>query len=315
MAEDPSQYKYSAVIPVYNSERIVGETIDRTAAFFEAQGWDYEIICINDGSPDNSWEVLRQKAEENPRVIAINLLHNYGQHTAVFAGFQHCSGDYVITLDDDLQNPPEEITHLVHKVLEGYDVVYGKFRRKQHAGYRRMGSRLIAQVNQRVFGQPKDLTVTNFRILRRDVIERIVNYRTNYPYITGLSLMFSSRRANVEVEHHPRKVGGSNYNWRRILALVMRILFNYSSWPLRFVSTIGFAVAALSFLAGVYFLVRALLGGISVPGWATVVVLLSFLSGINIIIVSMLGEYLIRLVQQVSDSHVYHLKDIINYER
>lgn len=303
--------RYSVIIPVYNSQAIVGETIDRTAAFFEGQGWDYEIICVNDNSPDQSWQVIADKAQANPHVIAINLLKNYGQHTAVYAGLRQMTGDYAITIDDDLQNPPEEIIHLVNKVQEGYDIVYGQFRRKEHAGYRRAGSRAIALINRRVFKQPKDLVVSNFRIIRRDVVERMVSYRTNYPYITGLSLMFSTHRANVLVEHMPRKVGRSNYNFFRIAALVTRILFNYSAYPLRIVSLIGFVVAILSFVVGVFYLIRALFIGISVPGWATVVVLLAFLSGVNTIIVSMLGEYLIRLVQQMSESNVYYVKEII----
>jgi glycosyltransferase involved in cell wall biosynthesis len=306
-------YKYSVVIPVYNSSKIVGDTIDRTVSFFETQGWNYEVIVVNDGSPDNSWDILREKAQQNPCVIAINLLTNYGQHTAVFCGLKHSTGDYAITIDDDLQNPPEEIVHMVNTVLEGYDIVYGRFKRKEHANYRRAGSKLISLINRRIFKQPEDLIVTNFRIIRRDVVQRMVNYRTNYPYITGLSLMFSSHRGNAWVEHKPRPVGKSNYNWFRILALVTRILFNYSAYPLRFVSLLGFAVSFFAFVAGIYYLIRALFVGVSVPGWATVIVLLSFFSGINTIIVSMLGEYLIRLVRQTSESSSYHLKEILNY--
>jgi glycosyltransferase involved in cell wall biosynthesis len=316
LPEQAAQYKYSVVIPVYNSQAIVGETIDRTAAFFAAQGWEYEIILVNDNSPDQSWQVISQKAQANPRIVAIDLLRNYGQHTAVYCGLQHMTGDYAITMDDDLQNPPEEIIHLVTTMLQGdYDIVYGQFRRKEHANYRRAGSRAIALINRQVFRQPRDLVVSNFRIIRRDVVTRMINYRTNYPYITGLSLMFSSRRGNAWVEHHPRKVGRSNYNTFRIAALVMRILFNYSSYPLRVVSTIGFAVAAISFIVGTFYLLRALFVGTTVPGWATVVVLLAFLSGVNTVIVSMLGEYLIRLVQQVSQSNIYYVRGIINYER
>lgn len=312
MLEQANDYKYSVIIPVYNSQAIVGETIDRVVAFFEGQGWDYELILVNDNSPDKSWQVIEAKAQANPKVVAIHLLKNYGQHTAIYCGLQHMTGDFAITMDDDLQNPPEEIVHLVEKILEGHDIVYGRFKRKEHANYRRAGSRAIALINQRVFRQPKDLVVSNFRIIRRDVVERMCNYRTNYPYITGLSLMFSTNRANTWVEHQPRKVGKSNYSTFRIAALVMRILFNYSSYPLRVVSIIGFVASFISVLVGVFYLARALFVGISVPGWATVVVLLAFLSGINTVIVSMLGEYLIRLVQQMSESNVYYVKEIVN---
>lgn len=306
-------FRYSAIIPVYNSEQIVGQTIDRTIAFFEQQGLDYELILVNDGSSDNSWSVLQQKAQENPHIIAINFLRNYGQHNAVFCGLRHSSGAYAITLDDDLQNPPEEIIHLIDKALEGYDVVFGRFRQKQHAGYRRTGSRLIASVNRRVFHQPPDLVLTNFRIIRRDVVDRMCSYQTAYPYIQGLALMFSSYRANVWVEHQSRPVGKSNYNLFRILALVSRILFNYSAYPLRLVSMIGIAVALVSFLLGIYFLIRGLLGDIRVPGWTALIVMLAFLNGVTIIIVSMLGEYIVRLVKQLSLNQSYDIKEIIKH--
>lgn len=312
MDAHPENYKYSVVIPVYNSAPLVGRTIEQTVAFFEKQGWDYELILVNDGSTDDSWRVLHEKAQGNPRVVAIDLLRNYGQHSAVFCGLQRSRGDFAITMDDDLQNPPEEIIHLVHKILEGYDVVFGRFRSKQHAGYRRLGSRLIALVNRRIFYQPRDLVLSNFRILRRDVVQRMCDYQTSYPYIPGLALMFSSLRANVWVEHHPRPVGKSNYTLFRIAALVTRILFNYSAFPLRLVSTLGFIVSGVSFLLGVYYLARAFLVGINVPGWTTLIVLLAFFNGVNIIIMSMLGEYIIRLVNQVSSSKSYHIKQIVN---
>ena len=309
----PRPITYSVIIPVFNSEALVAETIRRTVAFFETRRWTYEIILVNDGSTDQSWPILESAALSNPHVVVVDMLRNYGQHTAVYAGFHHAKGDYVITLDDDLQNPPEEIVHLVEKIQEGYDVVYGQFRTKQHAGYRRLGSRLIQAVNQRIFRQPPDLVATNFRILDRELVQRICDYRTPFPYITGLSLMFSAKRANVLVDHHSRSVGKSNYSLVRILTLVMRILFSYSTFPLHCVSLFGFAVALLSFIAGIFVFIRALLVRSEVAGWASLVIILSFLIGMNIAISSMVGEYVIRLVKQHSQRSSYHLRRIINY--
>ncbi len=303
--------KYSVVIPVYNSAAIVGETVDRTVAFFEGHGWDYELILVNDGSHDQSWDVLREKALANSHIIAINLLRNYGQHTALFCGFQESTGDYVITMDDDLQNPPDEIIHLINKASEGHDVVFGRFREKKHDWYRRLGSLLIRAINRRIFHQPKDLVLTNFRIIRRDVIDRMCSYRTHYPYIQGLALMFSTNPGNVWVEHQSRPAGKSNYNLFKIIELVMRILFNYSSYPLRLVSIVGVVISALSLLRGLYYLGKAVFIGVSVPGWTTVVVLLSFFNGITIFILSMLGEYTVRLLNQTSSTQSYHVKEII----
>ena len=305
------RFKYSVVIPVFNSAPIVGQTVDRTVAFFEEHGLDYELILVNDGSADGSWDVIREKSLANPRIVAIDLLKNYGQHNAVLCGFQHSSGEYVITLDDDLQNPPEEIIRLIDRALEGYDVVFGRFREKKHAWYRRLGSRIVAWINRRVFDLPKDLVLTNFRIATREVVDRVLSYQTGYPYVPGLLLMFSRRRANVWVEHRERPVGKSNYNPLRIARLVMRILFNYSAFPLQLMSVVGLIVSVLSFAAGTYYLARALFIGVRVPGWTTLVVLVSFFNGVNTIILSMLGEYVIRLVRQFSSSSSYYIREIV----
>jgi glycosyltransferase involved in cell wall biosynthesis len=304
--------KISAVIPVFNSEALVGQTVDRTVACFEKHGLCYEILLINDGSPDKSWEIVRNKARANPHIVAINLLRNYGQHTAMFCGLQHSRGDFVITLDDDLQNPPEEMIHLIDKAKEGHDVVFGRFRQKQHAPYRRLGTRIIGVINERIFHKPPALVLSNFRLIRRDVVNRICGYQTNYPYIQGLVLMFATNPANVLVEHAERPIGKSNYNFIRIARLVMAILFNYSSVPLRIVSTIGIAVSVLSLGLGLLYFLRALVIGTTVPGWTSVVVLLSLLNGISMLMIGMLGEYLVRLLNQLSQTERYHIREIID---
>jgi glycosyltransferase involved in cell wall biosynthesis len=213
---DPTAFTYSIVIPVYNSEPLVGETVDRVVEVFTAAGLKYELILVNDGSHDGSWEVIADRARAHPQVTAINLLKNYGQHHANLAGFRESTGDFVITMDDDLQNPPEEALKLIDR-----------------AGYRKLGTRLIGMINRRIFLQPPDLVVSNHRILRRDVVDRICAARNAHPYITGQALMYSSNRANATVRHEPRPTGKSNYSLLRILSLVLTILFSYSSWPLR----------------------------------------------------------------------------------
>ncbi|MGO9872195.1 MAG: glycosyltransferase family 2 protein, partial [Acidimicrobiia bacterium] len=151
---DPKGFTYSVVIPVFNSEPLVGSTIERTVAFFESHGFSYEVVLVNDGSTDGSWNVLRDAALRNPHVRAVNLLRNYGQHNANLCGLRHTHGDYVITMDDDLQNPPEEIIHLIDEAMTGPDVVFGKFRHKQAAPHRTLGSKAIGLINRRIFGQP-----------------------------------------------------------------------------------------------------------------------------------------------------------------
>ena len=179
-AEKPS-VACSVIVPVYNSEHTVGEVIDRTAAACEQAGITYEIVLINDGSKDASWEVLEKKAAENEHVVAIDLLKNYGQHTAVFAGLFQTNGDYVVTIDDDLQNPPEEIPKILDVAKEGYDLVFGQFQRKRHPLYRRLGTKVVDWMNRRVFGKPKDLVLTNFRCIRRDVLDNAPSWCKRAP--------------------------------------------------------------------------------------------------------------------------------------
>ena len=302
--------KYSVVIPVFNSQDVVGETIERTVAFFCKESLDFEIILVNDGSADKSWEVINQKALIYSEVVAVDLLHNYGQHVANLCGFSHATGDFIITMDDDLQNPPEEIRKLIDKAADDYDLVIGRFKEKKHSLFRRLGSRIVHLIIRKIFYAPKDLVLSNFRIIRKDVVQRVCTYKTNYPYIPGLVLMFSSQRTNVLVDHNPREVGKSNYNLWRIIRLLSEILFNYSSYPLRLVAGIGLLTALASFALSAFYLYVGMMNGTRVPGWLTVVVLLSFFNGMTLFVLGMSGEYLVRLINQTSRTETYHIKNI-----
>ena len=305
---------YSLVIPVYNSARVVGDTVDRVVEVFTSAGLRFELILVNDGSPDDSWRVISDRARTTPHVLAINLLKNYGQHHANLAGFRAAKGDWLITLDDDLQNPPEEALKLVEAAhAGGHDVVFGEFETKQAASYRRLGSRLTSLINRRVFGQPPNLAVSNFRILRRDVVDRICNDHA-YPYVTGQALLYSNDPGNVLVRHDPRPVGSSNYSLLKIARLLLTILFSYSLFPLRLAAGLGFGVAALAFLLGGAYLVRGIVVDSRVPGWTSLVVLLAILNGFLIALVSMLGEYVLRTLTAVTSRNPYHVVERVSMD-
>lgn len=306
--------RFSIVIPVFNSEAMVAETVKQTCAAMESWAPSFEIILVNDGSPDGSWEIIAELARADARITAINLLHNAGQHAANLCGFQAARGDWVVTMDDDLQNPPGEIRKLVAKAEEGHDLVLGRFDRKQHASYRRLGSRLVRFINRRIFGQEKDLVLSNFRLVHRDVVDRICAYHGPYPYIPGLCLMYSHKRANAVVAHQARKIGQSNYTWSRILKLVAAILFNYSSFPLRMVAALGGVIAIGAFVLGLFYLVAGLVSDSAVPGWTTLVVLLSFFNGIMMLMLAMLGEYVVRIINQLSTAAPYTVAEQVKRE-
>ena len=306
LPEATAGFTYSVIIPVFNSEDLVASVIEGLLRTFDEAGLTLEVVCVNDGSVDRSWEVIRQLADEHGEVVAIDLLRNYGQHNANLAGLREATGDYLITMDDDGQNPPGEALKLIAAIVErDDDVVFGRFDSKKASGLRRVGSAMISQINRRVFGQPDDLVVSNFRIMTSAVAQRISAAQTSFPYITGQALLASRRRSNVEVHHKSRAIGESNYTVRRILSLVLRILFSYSPAPLRLASAAGLATSFIAFALGVGVIGHKLISGTSVPGWASMMVALAFTNGMTVLIVSMIGEYTVRVLQQVSSTPTY----------
>jgi glycosyltransferase involved in cell wall biosynthesis len=303
---------YSVVIPVYNSAKIVATTVAQVREFFLPRHESFEIVLVNDGSSDGTWEVTAGLARQFPEVTAINLLKNYGQHHANLCGFRAATGDYVITIDDDLQNPPDEIAKLIETVKHGYDLVIGQFETKQHSFVRRAGSLFVGWLNRKVFEVNDHLILTNFRIIRRDVVDRICSDKSFEAYIPGLVLKYSSKRCNVLVRHSPRAEGKSTYTWRKILRLVATILFEHSSIPLRYGAAFGFVVAGGSFFLSLYFLLRAMIDGTKAPGWASLVVMLSFFDGVLILLLSIIGEYLIRVLREIGTQQTYIVKEIVH---
>ncbi len=309
---DRFSFTYSVVVPVYNSASIVGDTVDAIVAAFQQERLAYEIVLVNDGSSDDSWRVISDKARSNPHVTALNLLRNYGQHNANLAGLRESHGEFVVTMDDDLQNPPDQIRLLIDEAMTGRDVVFGEFVTKRAPAYRRLGSELITRINRRVFGQPQDLAVSNFRIMRRDVVDRICASRSAYPYITGQALLYSSNRSNVAVRHEPRRVGKSHYSLVRIIRLVLTILFSYSLFPLRLAAVCGAVISLVSFLIGAVYLVRGVFFDVQVQGWTSIIVLLALFNGVTIALLSMLGEYVVRTLNTVSAQESYHVVERVS---
>lgn len=302
----------SVVIPVYRSELFLENTVDKIDSELSQLDIDFEIILVDDGSPDDSWKVAESCALKYPAVRSVRLVRNYGQHTAVFCGIEHARGDYVVTMDDDLQNPPEEVVRLLEKIRQGYDLVFAEFESKKHASYRKLGTKVIDYLNTKIFDKPRDIVLSNFRIFTREVAQRVTAYRGHEPYIPGLLLMSASRIGNTLTRHDSRSDGSSNYTLGKIATLVARLLFNYSSYPLKFLSIAGGAIASASFGWGLFIMARQVFVGTEVEGWTTLVVLMSFLNGFLILMLGVLGEYLMRLVNTVSRDRGYHVSKVVN---
>lgn len=303
----------SVVIPVFDGKPSLQELVERTALVFKKQKLSYEIILVNDGSRDGSWEVIREISKAHPHVLAIDLLRNYGQHNAMHCGFKHAAGQYIITMDDDLQNPPEEIEKLIQRAAQGYDLVIGRYRVKHHSLYRKAGSRIIAWLNEKIFKKPRDLAMSNFRIIQRSVIERVLGFPGANPYLPGLIILNASRPVNVDVEHKPRLHGRSNYNVKKIAKVIFALLFSYSLYPLRALVVAGCGVSLLGFILAAGFFIRALLHDTKVQGWASIAVMISFFSGFIMLLLGILGEYILQITRTLNQPASYHIREIVRH--
>ncbi len=244
-----SSVELSVVIPVYHSVETLSELIDRVLPVLEGTGLTHEVVFVDDGSKDGSWQLLEELQRRHPeRIVAIQLMRNFGQHNALMCGFRQARGQYILTMDDDLQNPPEEIPKLVAAIRgEEVDVVYGAIDQKAHGAFRNLGSRLVNAFYRRIFDT--DVSVTSFRIVRRELIEKITSYLPNFIFIDGLLAWNTDRIGQVEVEHHVREQGRSGYSLGKLVVLAINLSTNFSLLPLQVTSALGLLVAALGMLS------------------------------------------------------------------
>lgn len=285
--------KYSVVIPVYNSEATLEDLYDRIQFVFKRITNDYEIIFVDDCSPDKSWQKLEGLRSKDNRVRIIQLMRNFGQHNALMCGFHFAHGEYVITMDDDLQNPPEEIPKLIKKINEGYDLVYGEYISKKHNRFRNIGSGLIQILYKKVFDVKDNLTA--FRIIKRELVESILRYDKNYVFIDGLLAWNTKKIGYIDVEHQERASGRSGYSINKLITLSMNMITNFSILPLQMVSIIGLLFAFVGFFMAVFFLMKKILFDISVTGYTSLIIAITFFSGIQLLTLGLIGEYLGRV--------------------
>jgi glycosyltransferase involved in cell wall biosynthesis len=303
-------------MPAFSSEKFVAITIERVIAAVEAIGQPFEFVIVNDGSTDGTWRVIKEFAQRDRRITAINLLKNYGQHSALMCGLRHTSGQFVVTLDDDLQNPPEEISRLLNYCIEGeHDLVIGEFSEPKKAKFRKFGTNVVNKIVTRVFYKDPDLKLSTFRIIRRDVVNRVCQSSNPTPYISGELLFAAASISNLEVRHDARISGKSSYNPWKIFELVRRITFSYSTELLRIACRIGILIASFSFLFSTAMTLRGFLVVGVVPGWTSIVTAVSFFSGIIILLLSMIGEYLAIVLLQTMGTPAYRESAIIKNGR
>jgi glycosyltransferase involved in cell wall biosynthesis len=292
--------KYSVVVPVYNSSKSLKELCQRIDVVFQGLKKSYEIILVDDGSKDNSWQVMKQIQKEKQHVTIIQLMRNFGQHNTTLCGLNQASGDYIITIDDDLQSLPEDIPKLINKIDQGYDAVFAAVKKKKDKQFKIIGSWFIQKLNRMIFDTPRHLKVNSFRIMTRDISDQLIQYKTPYPYISGMILSMTNKIENVVVGHDQRRHGASTYTVFKLFKLAFNLVINYSALPLNVFAGMGFIVSAFSFTYGLLMMLKKVFIGVPVEGWTSVIVLLSFLNGILITMLSLMGEYLVRILGEVS---------------
>jgi glycosyltransferase involved in cell wall biosynthesis len=284
----------SIVIPVYNGANSIGELIEALEALDVPGG--HEIVLVNDCSPDSSlFECRRIQKRAKVPMIVVDLARNFGEHNAVMAGLREASGAHVITMDDDLQNPPSEILRLLaHAQKTGKDVIYTYYAKKQHAAWRNLGSRFANRVADIVLDKPKGLYLSSFRCFNAFVVQQVLRYEGPFPYIDGLIMQATQHIGTLAVEHLPRHDGRSNYTLTRLTRLWLSMALNFSVIPLRMATFAGFGLSLIGLFGIVWTVGEAMLSK-TPPGWASLTVATLLLLGMQLIMLGIIGEYLGRL--------------------
>lgn len=291
----------SVVVPVYNSQDTVGDLIDAVAAVLGPHFERLEIVAVNDGSSDHSHDRLLAGRERHPdTLVYLRLAKNFGEHNAVMSGLQHSTGDAVAIIDDDFQNPPEEILTLVRELEKGFDVVYSRYEVKYHMAWRNLGSRFNDWVATRLLGKPRGLYLSSFKVLNRFLVDAVTAYEGPFPYLDGLILRSTSSIGTTLCQHRPREEGRSNYTLRKLVRLWLNMFTSFSVVPLRISAFLGLAMSGFGLLLAVFFVVSWSQGGIFLhdtvpPGWASTVIIITLFSGLQLCMLGMIGEYLGRV--------------------
>jgi len=290
----------SIVIPVYNGAPTIGALVAALQALAVPGG--HEIVLVNDGSPDDSLEICRGLvARTSVPITLVDLARNFGEHNAVMAGLREARGAHIITMDDDLQNPPSEVLRLLeHAQRGGADVVYAKPYEKHHAGWRNLGSRFTNRVADFVLDKPKGLYLSSFRCISAFAARQAIAYEGPFPYVDGLLLQVTQRVDSLAVEHLPRPQGHSNYTLRRLVRLWLNMFINFSVMPLRLSTFTGLGLSVLGIAGAAWAAVSALFLEKTPPGWASLTVAVMLLSGVQLLILGLVGEYLGRLYLTVN---------------
>lgn len=305
--------KISFVIPCYRSEntlpKVVAEIDEKMQSLKE---YEYDIILVNDCSPDQTLAVIRKLCGEHEYIKGIDFARNFGQHSALMAGLRHSDGDYVVCLDDDGQTPASEVDKLLKKLEEGYDAVYAKYDHKQHSAFRNFGSKVNELMTRIMLGKPSELYVSSYFAVKRFVVEDMIRYENSYPYVIGLVLRATGNITNVLVNHRERESGVSGYTMKKLLGLWLNGFTAFSVKPLRIATGIGGFSAISGFLYGIYTIIKRLVNPEVPMGFSSTMAAIVFFGGMIMLMLGLIGEYIGRIYISLNNSPQYVIREKMN---
>jgi undecaprenyl-phosphate 4-deoxy-4-formamido-L-arabinose transferase len=297
----------SIVIPVYNSHECVAELSRQIADALK--GIEYEQIMVNDCSKDSSWDEIKKEAETNPNLLGINLRKNGGQDSAILTGLNYASGKFVVIMDDDLQHSPYDIPKLYEEAKKGFDVVYANFESKKQKLWKNLGSWFNGKISEIALDKPNGIYLSPFKILNGDVVKEMVKFNNLFPYIDGLIFQVTRNITQIDIEHHKRELGKSNYNLIKSIKVFLRMLFGFSTIPLNIASFTGFFSAFVGLVLAIVYAVEYFTGKADVKGWTTVVILILIIGGLILVSLGIIGKYLGQVYLTVNKQPQFIIKE------
>ena len=291
----------SIVSPVYRAEKILPILVSEINLVMERIGEDYEIILVDDQSPDNSWEVMKVLSSQNPKIKSIRLSRNFGQHSAIFAGLTKTKGDWVVVMDCDMQDQPKEIAKLYKKALEGYDIVLGQRENRKDKFLKKLSSKLFYKVFNYLSGGQFNNEIGNFGIYKKKVIDSILNISDYIKFFPLFINWVGFKSVSIPIEHGEREEGKSSYSISRLLKLAFNVIVSFSDKPLRLFINFGLGISILSFVLGIYYLYLSITHKITQPGFSSLILSIWFLSGIIISCIGIVGVYLGKTFDQAKN--------------
>lgn len=302
--------KISFVIPCYKSVKTLPLVVEEIKTTMAELKYDFEIVLVNDSSPDDTFGTIRELASQNDNITGIDLAKNFGQHCALMAGMRHTDGDIVVCLDDDGQTPADEVGKLIAKLEEGYDVCYASYGKKQHSGFRNFGSKVNELMTRIMLGKPKELYISSYFAAKRFVVDDMLKYDQSYAYVIGLVLRATKNVTNVEVKHRARTEGKSGYTLKKLFALWFNGFTAFSIKPLRIATFVGCICAGSGFLYGIFTIVKKIILGAGVQaGFSALMAVLVFVGGMIMLMLGLIGEYVGRIYICMNNSPQYVIRE------